>query len=535
MSAKSAEEITASENVPHAPLQDAPLEVPPDVTAEGAAQLIAHVATESNRSATAAPQPPAAPHFSFFGHLVPLLPVIVACALFMENMDSTVIATSLPVIARSLGEDPVALKLALTSYLVSLAIFIPISGWMADRFGSRTIFQWAIAVFMGGSLLCATSSTLAGFVMARFIQGMGGAMMVPVGRLVVLRSTSKSELVRAMSYLTMPALLGPVIGPPLGGFISTYFHWRWIFFINVPISLLGMYLAARHIPNVRADRSLPLDRVGFVLSALGLALLMLGFATLGRHLISTPAAFTCIGIGAVMVSIYVWHARHTKFPLLNLQLMRTVTFRAGVAGGFLFRIGIGAIPFLLPLMMQLGFGLSPFQSGMLTCATAIGAVAMKSAAARILREWGFRSVLQVNSVLTALSLAVIASFTSHTPHLLMMLILLFGGCLRSLQFTSFNTLAYADIDSMQMSNATSLSSVVQQLAAGVGVTVGAGALQLAQHWQGHASLHPSDFSIAFVCVATMSAFSLFFLFGLPADAGAELSGYSEKDPKNGHI
>ncbi|MDB5888882.1 MAG: putative multidrug efflux protein [Rhodocyclales bacterium] len=517
----------ASQNAAHASLEDAPLEMPAEVTPAGAAQIAPPVSIGVAPATLAT----AAPHFSFFGHLVPLLPVIVACALFMENMDSTVIATSLPVIARNLGEDPVALKLALTSYLVSLAIFIPVSGWMADRFGSRTIFQWAIAVFMGGSLLCATSSTLAGFVMARFAQGMGGAMMVPVGRLVVLRSTSKSELVRAMSYLTMPALLGPVIGPPLGGFISTYFHWRWIFFINVPISLLGMYLAARHIPNVRADQRSPLDRVGFVLSALGLALLMLGFATLGRHLISMPAAFACIGVGAAMVSIYVWHARHTKFPLLNLNLMRTVTFRAGVAGGFLFRVGIGAIPFLLPLMMQLGFGLSPFQSGMLTCATAIGALAMKSAAARILKEWGFRSVLRVNAVLTALSLAVISAFTSHTPHLLMMLILLLGGCLRSLQFTSFNTLAYADIENNQMSNATSLSSVVQQLAAGVGVTVGAAALQLAQHGHGHAILQASDFSIAFLCVAVVSMSSLFFLLRLPANAGAELSGYAESNAK----
>ncbi|HSD36210.1 MAG TPA: MFS transporter [Rhodocyclaceae bacterium] len=505
---------------PRAPLQAAPLAAPAEVTPAATAELVAEVAAE-NRGA---PTPPATPHFNFLGHSVPLLPVIIACALFMENMDSTVIATSLPVIAHNLGEDPVALKLALTSYLVSLAIFIPVSGWMADRFGSRTIFQWAIAVFMGGSLLCATSSSLAGFVMARFIQGMGGAMMVPVGRLVVLRSTSKAELVRAMSYLTMPALLGPVIGPPLGGFISTYFHWRWIFFINIPISLLGMYLAARHVPNVRADKSAPLDRTGFVLSAIGLALLMLGFATLGRHLISMPAAFTCIGVGAVTVAVYLWHARRTPFPLLNLRLMRTLTFRSGVLGGFLFRIGIGAIPFLLPLMMQLGFGLSPFQSGMLTCATAIGALGMKGAAARILKTWGFPRVLRVNAVLTAGSLAIVAAFTAHTPHLLMMAILLLGGCLRSLQFTSMNTLAYADIDTAQMSQATSLASVVQQLAAGAGVTIGAAALQLSQHWHGHATLQAGDFSVAFLCIASVSLSSLFFLARLPANAGAALSG-----------
>jgi EmrB/QacA subfamily drug resistance transporter len=373
-------------NVETAPVGEVPMEVPAEADAPGAsifsaARAVAHNEATGDKQ----PAPPfAGPSFSLFGWRIPLLPIIIACAMFMENMDSTVIATSLPVIARDLGEDPVALKLALTSYLVSLAIFIPLSGWMADRFGSRTIFRWAIGVFVGGSVLCATSSSLVGFVMSRFVQGMGGAMMVPVGRLVVLRSTSKSELVRAMGYLTMPALLGPVIGPPLGGFISTYFHWRWIFFINVPISLIGIYMAGRHVPNIRAEKVLPLDRVGFTLSALGLALLMLGFATLGRHLISTPAAFACVGTGAALMWAYLAHARRTEFPLLNLNLMRTLTFRAGVLGGFLLRTGIGAIPFLLPLMMQLGFGLSPFQSGMLTCATAIGSLGMKGAAARIL-------------------------------------------------------------------------------------------------------------------------------------------------------
>jgi hypothetical protein len=252
---------------------------------------------------------------------------------------------------------------------------------------------------------------------------------------------------------------------------------------------------------------------------------MLGFATLGRHLISMPAAFSCLGIGVVLMAIYLAHARRTPFPLLNLGLMRKETFRAGVLGGFLFRIGIGAIPFLLPLMMQLGFGLSPFQSGMLTCATAIGALGMKGAAARILKTWGFPSVLRVNAVLTAFSLAIVAAFTMHTPHLLMMAILLLGGCLRSLQFTSMNTLAYADIDTPQMSQATSLASVVQQLAAGAGVTIGAAALQLSQHWHGHAALQAGDFSVAFLCIATVSLSSLFFLTRLPANAGAALSGY----------
>lgn len=471
-----------------------------------------------------------APQFNLFGRSIPLLPIIVAVALFMENMDSTVIATSLPVIAQDLGEDPVALKLALTSYLVSLAIFIPVSGWLADRFGTRTIFLWSIAVFIGGSLACAFSSSLGGFVAARFLQGVGGAMMVPVGRLVVLRSTSKAGLVRAMSYLTMPALLGPVIGPPLGGFISTYFHWRWIFFINVPIALLGVLYAARHVPQIKADEVPPLDHAGFVLSAFGLALLMLGFATLGRHLISTPAAIACLLAGAAIMGFYLWHARRTPHPLLALGLFRQDCFRASVAGGFLFRIGIGAIPFLLPLMMQLGFGLTPFQSGLLTCATAIGALGMKTATTRILGRWGFRRVLTVNAVLTALSLALIAAFTAHTPAALMMAVLLLGGCLRSLQFTSLNTLAYAEVEPAQMSQATSLASMAQQLAAGMGVTVGAAALQSAHFLRGgEDALAAWDFSIAFLCVAAVSLTSLFLLRRLPPNAGADLSGARHED------
>jgi EmrB/QacA subfamily drug resistance transporter len=465
------------------------------------------------------------PHIHIFSQVIPLLPIIVACALFMENMDSTVIATSLPVIARDLGEDPVALKLALTSYLVSLAIFIPVSGWMADRYGSRSVFQWAIAVFMGGSLLCAMSSSLLAFVASRFVQGMGGAMMIPVGRLVVLRSTERRELVRAMSYLTMPALLGPVIGPPLGGFISTYLHWRWIFFINVPISILGMYFATRHVPNVHGERREPLDRTGFLLVAFGLALTMLGLTTLGRHLVSVPVAVGCLGSGSVLLWLYVVHARKTPFPLLNLALLRHATFRADVMGGFLFRVGIGAIPFLLPLMMQIGFGLTPFQSGSLTCATAIGALGMKTTAAKILRTWGFRRVLIVNAVLTALSLAVIAAFTAQTPHGVMMAVLLVGGCMRSLQFTSLNTLAYADIDKEQMSQATSFASVAQRLAAGMGVTVGAEALQIVSQLQGHGQLQASDFSSAILCVALISLSSLIVLGRLPVGAGTALSGH----------
>jgi EmrB/QacA subfamily drug resistance transporter len=454
-----------------------------------------------------------------------LLPMIVACALFMENMDSTVIATSLPTIARDLNEDPIALKLALTSYLLSLAVFIPISGWMADRFGARTVFRSAIGVFMGGSILCALSTSLGGFVAARFVQGMGGAMMVPVGRLVVLRSATKEELVRALSYLTIPALVGPVIGPPLGGFISTYFHWRWIFFINVPISIIGLVMAGRHIENMREDDVQPLDWHGFIFSAIGLSTLMLGMATAGRHLVALPLSLTAIVVGIVLVVVYVRTARRKLHPLLDLGLFRISSFRAGVVGGFFFRIGIGAVPFLLPLFLQLGFGLNSFESGMLTFASAAGALFMKTMAANILQRFGFRQVLLWNTLLVAGSLVAMGMFTSHTAHLVIIAVLLVGGCFRSLQFTSLNALSYADIEKPQMSQATSLASVMQQLAAGTGVTVGAFALQSSNFLQSHATVVAADFPPAFWAIAAVATTSLFWLGRLSANAGADISGH----------
>jgi len=330
-----------------------------------------------------------------------LIPLIVACALFMENMDSTVLATSLPAIARDIGENPLALKLAFTSYLVSLAVFIPVSGWVADRYGSRTIFAAAIVVFMGGSLLCAGSSTLTAFVLARFVQGIGGAMMVPVGRLVLLKMVPKSGLVQALNYLTIPALLGPIMGPPLGGFITQYFNWRGIFLINVPISILGLILVLRHIPNIRESELPSLDVFGFALLGIGLSVLMLGLSALGAHLLPGAAIAGCIVIGALALAAYSRHAGRITNPLIDLKLLKFATFRTGIVGGSLFRMGMGATPFLLPLMFQLGFGLDPFHSGLITCATAAGAMFMKTLTIAILKRYGFRQVLTLNALLAS--------------------------------------------------------------------------------------------------------------------------------------
>ena len=442
----------------------------------------------------------------------------------MENMDATVISTSLPMIAHDLAEDPIALKLALTSYLVSLAVFIPASGWIADRFGARTVFRAAIVVFMGGSVLCGLSSSLGGFVASRFLQGIGGAMMVPVGRLVILRSVSKAQLVQALGYLTIPALLGPVIGPPLGGLITTYLNWRWIFFINIPISFVGLYLAGRYIDNLRENRGVPLDFVGFALSAVGLSLLMLGLATAGRHLVSGRTSLLCLVAGMAALAAYLRHGRRVPHPLLNLALLRVRTFNVGVGGGSLFRIGVGAIPFLLPLMLQLGFGLTPFQSGLLTCASAAGAMFMKTLARLILKRFGFRTVLNFNVVLAAASLASIGLFTDATPHWLIFAVLLLGGCFRSLQFTGLNALAYADVPPENVSQATSLAGVAQQLSAGLGITIGAYALQLSAYVHGHHALTAGDFRAAFVVVGLLASASMCFSLRLPHDAGAEIAG-----------
>src|SRR5215472_12754115 len=329
-----------------------------------------------------------------------LIPLIVACALFMENMDSTVIATALPAIAADIGESPLALKLALTSYLVGLAVFIPISGWVADRVGSRTVFASAIVAFVA----------------ARFLQGIGGAMMVPVGRLVLLRTVPKEELLGALNTLTIPALLGPVTGPALGGAITLYFHWRWIFLINLPIGALGLYLVLRHIPNVKEPDVPPLDLAGFALAGIGLSVLMLGLSSLGGHLLPGMITAACIVAGGAALLAYPWHARRTANPVIDLSLFRLPTFNTGVLVGSLFRIGVGATPFLLPLLLQLGFGLNPLQSGLLTCATAVGAMFMKTLTTIILRRFGFRRVLTANALVASAAVAVCALFTAATPH-----------------------------------------------------------------------------------------------------------------------
>jgi EmrB/QacA subfamily drug resistance transporter len=454
-----------------------------------------------------------------------LIPLIVACALFMENMDSTVIATSLPAIATDIGESPLALKLALTSYLVSLAVFIPISGWVADRYGSRSVFATAIVVFIGGSLLCAASTSLEAFVISRFLQGIGGAMMVPVGRLVLMRAIPKHDYVAALNYLTIPALLGPVTGPALGGAITLYFHWRYIFIINIPIGILGLYLVLRHIPDIRETGMPAFDMRGFALSGVGLSVLMLGFSALGGHLLPLPAAAACIVAGFVALLFYVRHARRTAHPVLDLRLLKLPTFWNGVVAGSVFRAGLGATPFLLPLLFQLGFGLDPLQSGLLTCTTAIGAMFIKTLTVFILRRFGFRRVLSINGVAASAIVMAFGLFSSTTPHAVVAMVLLLSGCLRSLQFTALNAISFADIAPETMSQAASFSSMAQRLSQSAGIAAGAYLLQLSSALQGHTSIEAADFWPAFVGIGLVSAMAPLLHLRLLPQAGVEVSGH----------
>jgi len=452
-----------------------------------------------------------------------IVPLIIAVALFMENMDSTVIATSLPAIATDIGANPLELKLAVTSYLLSLAIFIPASGWTADRFGARTVFRAAIAVFMLGSIGCALSSSLTDFVIARIVQGMGGAMMTPVGRMVLVRSISKRELVNAMAWVTTPALIGPVLGPPIGGFITTYATWHWIFIINLPIGLLGIVLATRYIDDIKAETRERFDIFGMVLAGLGIAGVAFGLSVLGLNFLPWWVVVALVVSGVCFIAAYLIHARHTDNPALDLTLFRLPTFFASVTGGFVFRLGLGALPFLLPLMLQVGFGMTPFQSGMITFATALGAMGMKWATAMILRRFGFRAILVINSMISSAFLAVCAAFTATTPIALMVAPLLIGGFFRSLQFTSINTIAYAEVEQHRVSKATALVSVGQQLAVSAGVAIGALAVETTVRLKGTGILEASDFPPAFLVVAAISALSVFIFMRLPADAGAEMA------------
>jgi len=450
------------------------------------------------------------------------VPLIVATALMMENIDSSVLSTSLPAIARDLGTNPIHLKLALTSYLLALAVFIPASGWAADRVGARKIFRLAILVFAAGSIACAMSNSLLELIASRVLQGIGGSMMVPVGRLIVLRATPKAGLVGALAWLTVPALLGPVMGPPLGGFITTFFNWRWIFWVNIPIAVAGIILVTVFIPRVAVETRKGLDWLGFLLIGPGLAGTLTGLTLAGLGLASTQLITALVVGGLVLILLYIRHALKVDEPLVDLRLMQLPTFRTSVIGGFFFRVGSGALPFLLPLMLQVGFGLSAFQSGMMTFASGGGALLMKFVAQPLLHRFGFRTILTVNAVIAAVFILAPATFTPNTPYLIMVGVLFLGGVSRSLQFTSINAMSYADVPPERLSSASTFNAAMQQLTGSIGITIAAFALEAAQAAYGLHEIDKSLFPPAFMVIAALSVSSAYWFARMDRAAGDTL-------------
>ncbi|MDB5739156.1 MAG: hypothetical protein JWP16_196 [Alphaproteobacteria bacterium] len=453
--------------------------------------------------------------------------LIVGAAMFMEQLDGTVLATALPSMAHELGVSAPSLSIALTSYLISLAIFIPVSGRIADRFGARTVFRAAIIAFILGSIACASAPNVAFLVAARFFQGIGGALMLPVGRLVLMRSVEKRDLIQATSWVLIPAIVGPILGPPLGGFIVTYLNWRWIFYINVPIGILGVVLVSLFIANSRGEVPEKTDYSGIFLSSLSLGLLLFGFE-LASHDGQLKLALALLAVGGILGALYIRHAHKTVHPILDISLMKIPTYGTSVIAGAITRVTQGAHPYLLPLMMQLGFGLSAAQSGLMTFATALGSIAAKPVAAPLLRRFGFRDTLVVNGVFASAGYAVCGLFRPGWPMPVMFGIMILSGFFMSIQFTGYNTIAYDEIEQDRMGTATSFYTTFQQLMLSIGICAGAAALQGAMVARGHHAPQFTDFTAAFWTVALISLSATIWNRRFSHGAGTEISGHTPR-------
>jgi EmrB/QacA subfamily drug resistance transporter len=455
-----------------------------------------------------------------------LIAAIVASAFFMEMLDGAIINTSLPQMAASFAVMPVNLSIGITIYLMSAAAFVPLSGWLADRFGCRHVFMWAIAIFTLSSLACGVVSTLTQFTLARALQGVGGALMVPVGRVVVLRHTERSDLLRATALITWPALLAPVIAPVLGGFITTYSTWRWNFLLNVPLGVVGLLLAYRFIPDTRDSERTALDWLGFLLSASALLALLYGLDALTQPQAQWLAPTCWVTAGLLLGVLSVRHFRQARTPLLNLSAAHLPTFAiSSITSGAAFRTAINATPFLLPLLFQVGFGLNALASGALVLIYFLGNIGIKPLTTPILRRFGFRSVTVINGTLAAIAIAACAGFSAQTPHWLIMSVLLVAGATRSMQFTALGTLTFADVSASQRSSAATLSSMLQQLVAVLGVAVGALLLTFSQHLHHGANIELIDFRLTFLAVGALALVSAAGFLRLSAHAGAEVSGH----------
>jgi EmrB/QacA subfamily drug resistance transporter len=458
-----------------------------------------------------------------------LIPLVIGCAFFMEGLDSTMIAVAIPDMARSLGTNPLRLNLVITTYLLSLAVFIPLSGWIADRLGARVVFCAAIAIFAAGSALCGLSTNLPMLLLMRVVQGFGGAMMTPVGRLILLRSFPRSGLVSAMNWMTIPAMIGPTVGPIVGGFLTSYFSWRAIFYLNIPIGITGVVLALYLIENFRAPAPTRFDFSGFLIAGFGLAFLQFAIENLGRPIVPTRFGALLFPAAFVILLVYVRHARQHEDPILDLRLLSIRTFRVGTMTGSLCRMGLDATPFLLPVFFQVGFGLSPLHAGLLTFSSSLGAMLVRTFSGWFLRVFGFRRLLAGNAFLAAAVTAACGLLRADTPTWLIVTLLLLSGCVRSIQYLGLNAVSYADVPPPLLSKSTSVGGVAQQLARGFGVAVGAALLAVIA---GPARVTVGDFQLALFLIALIPLLSaLGFLRLSPVD-GAEVSGHRRAQPRS---
>jgi EmrB/QacA subfamily drug resistance transporter len=454
-----------------------------------------------------------------------LLPWLVAVAFFMESLDTTILNTAVPTIAAALHVAPLNMKSVLASYTLSLAIFIPISGWMADRFGTRRVFASAIGVFTLGSVLCGISSNIHLLVVCRILQGCGGAMMIPVGRLTIVRTFAKSELIRAMSFVAIPGLIGPMLGPVTGGLIVGYFHWRMIFFVNLPIGLTGLYLVHRHLPDYREKKTSPLDVVGLILFGSGVALLSYVLEVFGEHTLSVEEILGLLAIAIALLCGYALHGSRAEFPLLRLALFRVRTFGASVAGSFVTRLGVGGIPFLFPLLYQVGLGYSPIQSGLLMMPQAFAAISLKMTMPHILRRLGYRTVLISNTILIGAMILLFATIGPSTPAWLIVLQVFCYGFSTSLQYTSMNTLVYADINDDESSSASSLAGTAQQMSISFGVATASlvTAFFLPDRFRSNPTQMIHGIHEGFIVLGALTVLSTIVFRGLRANDGNTIS------------
>lgn len=452
------------------------------------------------------------------------VPAIIGSANLMQTLTANVVTNALPTMARAFDVEPLRMNMAITMYLLAAAVFLPISGWIADRFGAKRVFMAAIVIFAAASASCGFAQNLTQLIFARIVQGAASAMVMPVGRLVLLRTTRREDLVAALAVLTMPTVLGPMLGPVLGGAVVTFADWRWIFFMNLPVAALGLFMVWRFVPNVKEQAVSPIDWIGIVLTGVGLAALIFGFENLGRDLLPAGAVAGLFGFGFLAMYLYWRHAKDNPHAILDLSIFRLQTFRTSVVGGAYMRVAMGGFPFLLAMLLQIGFGMDAFQAGLTTFVGGVGSLAMKNFAPPILRKFGFRKVLTVNAFIVAGTFMCVSLITPATPHWLMLLALGLGGFFRSLQMTTMMGLTYAEVDQDRMSRASTTSALGQQLVQSIGVGFAATLLHLLMVLKGEHHMTVETISPVFFVIGLVSLLSLTFILRLPPNVAADLQG-----------